>query len=134
MPSEKWLDRTRNKIESGTNSIENDFNSENFIVDNTDIKPELRQARDTSKIVNEQKRFNEILKSEDESYNPFGESRILSREIFGFKPKPKRSVFSPQQPVTVFNTTDDGDDDGSGTVPTTECEYTLLSSYRLPRQ
>ena len=44
LPSEKWLVQTRNKIESGTNSIENDFNSENFIVDNTDIKPELRQG------------------------------------------------------------------------------------------
>ena len=99
MPSEKWLERTRNKIESGINSIENDFNSENFIVDNTDIKPELRKIRDISNIENEQKRFNEILKSEGESYNPFGESRILSREIFGLKPKPKNTFLLQNNPL-----------------------------------
>ena len=127
MPSEKWLDQTRNKIQSGINYIENDFNSDNFIVDNTDIKPELRKIRDTSNMENEQKQFNEILKSEDESYNPFGESRILSRKIFDSRPKPKKTFVPTEQPAEVFGNETSTDDGGSGEVSTTEREY--ISSF-----
>ena len=123
MPSEKWLDQTRNKIQSGINYIENNFNSDNFIVDNTDIKPELRKIRDTSNIENEQKQFNEILKSEDESYNPFGESRILSRKIFDSKSKPKKTFVPTKQPAEVFSNETSTDDGGSGEESTTEREY-----------
>ena len=129
MPSEKWLDQTRNKIQSGINYIENDLNNDNFIVDNTDIKPESRKIRDTSNIENEQKHFNEILKSEDESYNPFGESRILSRKIFDSRPKPKKTFVPTEQPVEFLNTEGSGDDDGS----TTEREYTQLAPLRTSK-
>ena len=109
LPSQEWLLKTRNNIENLGNSIENDFSSENFIFDNTDIKPKEKK---TSFIESEVREYNEILKPEDARYVDSGESHILNRDIFGYKSKPK-----PKAVPIIFNTADEYD--GSGDNETT---------------